>query len=288
MKTSIFIAVGLMVMVLINFTSCNKDSIDDECCNKDSIDDGYGTLKVKITDAPFPIEFIEEANITITKVEIRKKDNLSDEYPFITIYEDTITYNLLELRNGIMADLPGFDVQAGNYDLIRIYVDEASISIKDYGTYDLKVPSGAQSGIKVFIDPDLKIVGGLTTELLLDFNLDKSFVLKGNINTPAGIKGFNFKPVIRAVNNSTAGLVQGIVKDTASAVLPNAQVWIAADTTISTAYTDSAGFYALPGIPEGFYSMYVTKENYDTVMISDVEIVAANLTIKDFELTPKN
>ncbi|MDX2415029.1 MAG: carboxypeptidase-like regulatory domain-containing protein, partial [Bacteroidales bacterium] len=138
------------------------------------------------------------------------------------------------------------------------------------------------------IDPDLRIVGGLTTELLLDFNLDKSFVLKGNINTPAGIKGFNFKPVIRAVNNSTAGLVQGIVKNTASAVLPNAQVWIAADTTISTAYTDSAGFYALPGIPEGFYSMYATKENYDTVMIGDVEIVAANLTIKDFELTPKN
>lgn len=278
MKTSKFILAGMMVMLLISIASCKKDVIDD----------GYGTLKVKITDDPFPVEFIEEASITITKVEIRKKDNINDEYPFITIYEDTITYNLLELRNGVMADLPGLDIPVGNYDLIRIYVDNASISIKDYDTYDLKVPSGAQTGIKVFIDPDLRIEGGLTTELLLDFNLDKSFVLKGNIDTPAGIKGFNFKPVIRAVNNSTAGLVQGIVKDTASVVLPNAQVWIAVDTTISTAYTDSAGFYALPGIPEGFYSLYATKENYDTVMINDVEIVAANLTVKDFELTPKN
>ena len=264
-------------MVLINFVSCKKDAIDD----------GFGTLKVSITDDPFPFEFIEEANITITKVEIRKKDS-NDGNPFITIFEDTIEYNLLELRNGIMADLPGLEVPVGSYDLIRIYVDNASISIKDFSTYDLKVPSGSQTGIKVFIDPDLRIEGGLTTELLLDFNLDKSFVLKGSTDTPAGIKGFNFKPVIRAVNISTAGTVKGFVSDTASLILPNAQVWIMQDTTIATAYTDSTGFYAMPGILEGFYSLYSTKENYDTVMFSDVEVVAANFTLKDFELTPKN
>lgn len=266
-----------MAIVLINFTSCNKDTIGD----------GYGTLKVKITDDPFPVDFIDEASVSITKVEIRQKDS-NDSNPYITIFEDTVEYNLLELRNGIMADFLEIEIPVGNYDLIRLYVDKASISIRDFGTYDIKVPSGSQTGIKIFIDPDLRITGGFTTELLLDFNLDKSFVLKGNADTPAGIKGFNFKPVIRAVNNSTAGTVKGIISDTASLVIPNAQVWIMQDTTIATSFSDSTGFYALAGIPEGFYSLYATKENYDTLIFSNIEVVAANFTTVHFVLTPEN
>lgn len=107
------------------------------------------------------------------------------------------------------------------------------------------------------------------------------------MHSPAGINGFNFKPVIRAINNSTAGTVKGTVSDTASVVLENASVWIKADTTIATAYTDSTGFYALPGIPEGTYYLYSTKENYDTLMYDNVVVKAANLTVKDFVLTPK-
>lgn len=277
MKRTRLILTAMIGLALIYFVSCQKNERNDN----------HGTLRVSITDDPFPIEFIDEANITITKVEIRMKDD-NDGNPFITILEDTLELNLLELRNGVMAELLELEMPIGSYDLIRFYIDNASISVKDFGYYDLKVPSGSQTGIKVFINPDLRIEGGLTSELLLDFNLDKSFVLKGNMDTPAGIKGFNFKPVIRAVNNSTAGTVKGIVSDTASAILPNAEVWIMQDTTIATAYTDSSGFYAIPGIPQGFYSLYSTKENYDTVMFSDIEIVAANFTVKDFELTPKN
>ena len=276
MKRNKFIAFALIGLVLAYLVSCNKNDISE----------GYGTLKLSITDAPFPVEFIEEAIVTITKIEIRNMDE-SEEYPFITVFEDTVEINLIELRNGVQAELSEVEIPAGNYDLIRLYVDEATISVKDYSTYNLKVPSGAQTGIKVFLDPHIRVAGGLT-EILLDFNLDKSFVLKGNINTPSGIKGFNFKPVIRAVNNSTAGTVQGVVSDTSEVLLANAEVWIKTDTVVATAYSDTTGFYAIPGIPEGFYSLYATKENYDTVMYSDVEIVAANRTVKDFELTPKN
>ena len=277
MKRARFIVIGLIGVALIYFVSCQKNDRNNN----------FGTLRVSITDDPFPVEFIDEASITITKVEIRKKDS-NEGNPFITIYDDTTEYDLLELRNGIVADLPGLEVPVGSYDLIRIYVDKASISIKDFNTYDLKVPSGSQTGIKVFIEPDLRVEGGLTTELLLDFNLDKSFVLKGNTHTPAGIKGFNFKPVIRAVNNSTAGRIEGMVSDTSSVILPNAEVWIMKDTTIAKAYTDSTGFYAILGIEEGPYSLFSTKENYDTVMYNDVVIISANRTVRNFELTPKN
>jgi len=274
---------GLIILAIMTVVSCQKNDGNEN----------YGTLKISITDAPFPIEYIEEANVVITKVEIRTKSDHNgypydddNGYPFMTLLEDTLEYNLLELRNGITAELLELDIPAGSYDLLRLYVEEASIVIKDHGTYDMKVPSGAQTGIKIFIDPDMRVQGGLTSELLLDFNLEKSFVLKGNMNSPAGIIGFNFKPVIRAVNNSTAGVVQGFVSDTSAVVLKDASVWIMADTTIATAFTDSTGFYALPGIPEGYYSLYATKQNFDTVMYEDVEVVPANLTVKNFELTP--
>ena len=158
------------------------------------------------------------------------------------------------------------------------------MSVKDHDTYLVKVPSGAQTGIKIFIEPGLKVAGGLTTEVLLDFNVDKSFVLKGNINTPAGIKGFNFKPVIRAVNNTTAGVLEGVVNYADTVLLPDASVWIEQDTVITTAYTDGGGFYAIPGIPAGLYKVSATKEGFDTISFEDVKIVEGNLTVQNFTL----
>jgi hypothetical protein len=184
-----------------------------------------GRLVVKVTDAPFPMDIIESAEVTINKVEIRKVgDGIDDGNPFIVISEEPMTFNLLELRNGVVAELLDMEMPEGSYDLIRLYVEEASLKVKEGGDYNLKIPSGAQTGIKVFIKNGLIVSGGLTTELLLDFDLSRSFILQGNPFTPAGINGFIFKPVIRAVNNSTAGRIEGVVSDTAMVKLSGASV----------------------------------------------------------------
>jgi hypothetical protein len=178
------------------------------------------------------------------------------------------------------------DIPSGDYDLIRLYVDKASITVKEQGTFSVKVPSGAETGIKIFIEPGITVMGGLTAELLLDFNLEKSFILQGNMNSPAGIKGFIFKPVIRAVNNTRVGVVQGIVMDAGSATLENASVWIYGDTLVNSSFTDAEGFYALLGIPAGLYSMSAVKEGFDTITVTGVTIVEGNLTVQDFTLEP--
>lgn len=238
---------------------------------------------MKITDSPFPIDLIDEANVTITKVEVRNADE-SEEGPFLTLFEGSREFNLIELRNGVMEELVDMEIPSGNYNLIRIYVENASIAVKDYDTYSVKVPSGSQTGVKVFIEPSLKVTGGLTSEVLLDFSLDKSFVLKGNMDTPAGIKGFNFKPVIRAVNNTTAGTVQGIVTDADSAPLEGVTVSIAQEEVISTAFTNEEGFYAMPGIPAGLYSISAELEGYNPVTVEELNVVEGNLNIQDFVL----
>ena len=269
----------LSAVVLIAISSCSKTS---------DFNEGPGQLIVKITDAPFPINYIESASVTITKIEIRKIcDSISDGNPYLVVSEDTLTFNLMELRNGITENLPAIEISQGKYDLLRLYVDKASLKIKNGETFNVKVPSGQQTGIKIFIKPAIIVEGGLTSELLLDFDLSGSFVLRGNLDNPNGINGFIFKPVIRAVNNTTAGRIIGIVTDTSKVKIANAEVWAKQDSILSKTFTDTLGHYAFLGVPAGTYSLFATKQNYDTVSFTGVKVVEGNLTVKDFVLTPQ-
>jgi len=272
------------VVTIFAVASCEDNVNDDLMPGADT-----GKLTVRMTDAPLNIDLVDEANVTITKIEARQVVEEAEEdtgNPFITLYNQTETYNLLELRNGVTETLVDMEIPTGDYDLIRLYVDEASLTLTNGQTYDVKVPSGQSTGIKVFIDPEIQVEGGLTSELLLDFDVSKSFVMKGNLNTPAGVKGFNFKPVIRAVNKTTAGRIDGMVTDTADAALNEAAVWIEKDTVITTTYSDSTGSYAILGIKEGTYDMYAAKDGYDTLKVSGVEVTAGNKTTQNFELMP--
>jgi len=264
----------ITVLVIIFSTGC-----------QDFDNNQQGKLVIKITDAPFPIAMIDAAKVNIEKVEIRKIcDCEEEEYPFITLMEESMEFNLLDLRNGITADLVERDIEPGSYDLIRLYVGETSLAVKEGETYSLKVPSGSQTGIKIFMEPALNVAGGLTTDVLLDFNVDSSFILKGNASSPAGIRGFNFKPVIRAVNNTTAGIVEGVVINSDTAI-HNATVWIEQDEVITTTYADEEGYFVIPGLPAGFYTLSATFTGFDTVTVEGLEIVEGNRTVQDFTLT---
>jgi len=272
------------LVAIFTVASCESNMNDDLAPGGDT-----GKLTVRMTDAPLNIDLVEEANVTITRIEARQvveESEADTSNPFITLYNETETYNLLELRNGVTETLVDMEIPTGDYDLIRLYVDEASLTLTNGETYDVKVPSGQTTGIKVFIDPELQVEGGLTSELLLDFDVSKSFVMKGNLNTPAGVKGFNFKPVIRAVNETTAGRIDGMVTDTSEAALNEAAVWIEKDTVITTTYSDTTGSYAILGVKEGTYDLYAAKEGYDTLKVSGVEVTAGNKTTQNFELMP--
>ncbi|MCI0696586.1 DUF4382 domain-containing protein [candidate division KSB1 bacterium] len=275
----------MISLIFVLLAGCQKNSTTG------SNNGAEGSLVVRITDGPFPISLVDEANVTISKIEIRKA-NENEGFPFITVSDDTHKLNLINLRNAITQDLPEVKIPVGTYNLVRLYVADASIVVGDKleeeeQVYDLTVPSGAETGIKIFIDPPITIESGLTSELLLDFDLSKSFEVQGDPNTPAGINGFHFDPVIRAVNNMTTGRILGVVTDTASGALADAQVWVEQQSVIASTFTSSEGLYALMGLPAGTYSAYATKAGYDTVAVSNVDVVAGNRTPINFALTPQ-
>lgn len=244
-----------------------------------------GTLVVTLSDAPFPVTLVDEANVTINKIEARNKS--SEGNPFVTLSEKLQTYNLLDLQNGVTAVLAVTEVPPGEYDLVRLHVSEASITLDDEEetTFDLTVPSGAQTGIKVFLDPPLTVAEAVTSELLLDFDVSQSFVVQGNPETPAGINGFHFKPVVRGANLSIAGQVIGSVTDGDSNAIEGAEVSIELDPDPTTALTGENGEYALLGIPEGIYTVTASMTGYEAASVDDVEVVAGDATEVHFVLT---
>jgi len=252
------------------FTSCDDDD-----------DAGSGTLSIRVSDEPFPTSMVSEANVVIDLVEARQKEE-GDSKPFITLSSEEHLFNLLELSNGVTATLVDVEVPAGEYDLIRLFVKSASIVLEDDTEFDLNVPSGSQTGIKVFLDPSIVVSGGLTAELLLDFDVSQSFVPTGGAASP---NGFNFKPVIRAVNMSTAGRINGTVTDQDGNPIEGATVTVSqAGEDITSTFSDPDGFYAVIGLPEGTYAVTAEKDDFIAEVADDVEVLAANQTELDISM----
>ena len=290
MKFNIFSIFLVVCSTLLISCSDSNDSASD-----------YGKLSVLLTDAPFPHDLVAEANVTIFKVDARYKGDLELDTqaidstdtnietdkgkPFVVLMENEVQVNLLELTNGVTKTLVDTDVPVGTYDLIRVYVKGINVVLTNGLSYDLKVPSGSQSGIKIFIKPGLAVSGGLSSDLLLDFDVSKSFVAKGG---GQNITGFNFKPVIKASNISTAGTLMGMIseiKDDTSVGVEGAQVAVfVADTLNTTTFSDIDGGYMIMGLDAGSYSVEVEKEGYSIQKEEEVKINAANKTVRDFEL----
>jgi hypothetical protein len=255
-----------------------------------------GRIEVKITDDPFPISLIEEASVTITKVEIRAANSEEenngesseseadgDESNFIVLFEDSHKAVLTDLRNGVTDALTNLEIPADEYDLIRIQVKDASITLNENINIPVNVPSGEQSGVKVFIKPGIILGGGEAVEVLLDFSLEKSFVPVGEWSNPEDIERFNFKPVIRAVNNSEAGMIKGYIFS-AEEPLGGVLVYVEEDGQKLATITEEDGSYAILGIQVGAYQITAEKEGYNSMTCAEVEVLAGKATGKDFVL----
>ena len=299
------VCTALLLAISMFFVGCTDNNDNPSL-------DGTGRLVVRMTDAPFPYEWVAEANVTVFKVEARKAedDEMEDDAmemgeaspetegeesmedtedsPWVVLMEEEIPVNLLDLQNGVTQLLADAEVPAGTYNLVRIYVKGVNVVLTDGRSFDLKVPSGPQTGIKVFIKPPIAVTSGLTADLLLDFDISRSFVAKGNMDSASGISGFNFKPVIKASNSSTAGSLGGNVsylEEELPVGIEGALVKvIAADTVNTSAFADADGNYMVMGLEAGAYKVLAEAEGFIASDTLDVEIAIANITTQDFVL----
>jgi len=289
----------LMLFFAGTFMACSDlseaDSAMEDAGDKNGPNSGKGTVVFKITDAPFPADMVAEANVTIDWIKLLKssddaqegeeengEEGGEDSSDVLIQLEEPVTYNLIELRNGQTVDMAEVDVPEGSYREIRLHVIDAGIVLNDGTAYDLKVPSGSSSGLKIKINPAFEVESGSTSEVLFDFDISRSFVMRGNSKN---IQGFIFKPVVRAVVHvqTTAGEISGTVTDSEENPVENASLYLlAGEDTITSALSNEAGFYAFIGIPAGDYLLSLNYNDGEYVENVDVSVEAGAVTEKHF------
>jgi hypothetical protein len=160
---------------------------------------GNSHVRVLLTDAPS--DLIASANVTISRVYLVGGDGgFVDVMP---ASDPPVTYDLLDLRNGVEALLADRPVPAGTYGQLRLVVAEADVTLVDGVTFEdgtssrtLFVPSGMQSGIKVQLAAPIDADPGEITIVVVDFDVDRNFVLQGSDTTPAEIQDIQFTPLL--------------------------------------------------------------------------------------------
>ncbi len=260
----------LVLTAFLSLISCQPES--------EKISKGMGSLRVLATDAPFSFENVDSATVTINKMSIRKNGGEQ-----LTVLEKELTLDLLKLRNGVTEALADIQIPTGVYDQISLVVTEASVSLTSGEYFPLKVPSGEQSGLKIFISPALTINEGVRSEVLLDFDLSRSFVPKGTLTE---ITGFNFKPVIRAVSVMATGIISGEVLDYDTGISGATVTVTKGEEIIATAVTEANGTFKVLGIPAGIYDVTAERENYQTLKINAVPVSAGSEVTTHFILSP--
>lgn len=288
MKAKLFLMLSLFLGLMYG---CSESFDNDEFETNQT-----GSVSISLTDAPFPSDLVAEANVSIDWVKLKRIEVETSEEDSASLFiklDVQDTFNLLDLINGEKTILGVLDsIPVGEYSEIRMHVVEANIMLNDSSVYDMKIPSGNSSGLKIKIKPALIVEENVESEILLDFDASRSFKVKGNVKN---IKGFMFRPVIRAVNLSQTGEIFGSVTESVAGGegtgIKNAHLYLTAEVgteidTIASAKTSADGLYKIIGIPEGDYSLSCVKEEYESdPNIVVISILTGDIKEQNFTLT---
>jgi len=156
------------VIIILSVFSCQKDS-------------DTTTLRVMMTDAP---ALWEEVNIDLERVEIKLA---RDTNSWVSMQTNAAIYDLLGLQNGVDTLIAQASFQSTEIvKEIRLVLGIDNTIKVDGQAFELTVPSGAESGLKIKVNKDLN--ADIET-LTIDFDAQLS------VNT--GPQGYILMPVLR-------------------------------------------------------------------------------------------
>jgi len=203
-----------------------------------------GSMQIRLHDAP--IDSADAVNVSIKQVEVNK-DGSAGGWSVISTPDQT--YNLLDLANGAYEVLGDTTLEAGTYQQIRLILNDTgnNIVIGDK-TYDLTIPSGSQTGIKLNVNADIQ--EGIQYVLLLDFDASRSVVHAGNAQ---GGNKYLLKPVVKATNKAVTGNIAGVADPVDAR--PVVYAIADSDTLASTVADTTDGSFMLVGLKEGTYTV---------------------------------
>ena len=236
---------SLASAALLALASCSKSTSNDASATS-------AKLEVRLTDAPGNFHGVV---LDVQQVEVHLKDE-SDPSGWQTLAFTPQAVNILDYVNGKSALLVSTDFAPGDLKEIRLILGPNSYVIgTDDQQYALKTPSGQTSGVKLKLDK-VTLQRGATYQLLLDFDVPKSIVERGNWKSGNDKKErYLLKPVIRLVAQDLKGGLRGTVNPAAARPQVLAiRSSITGPDTVST-FTDVSGAFQLNALPAGTYQV---------------------------------
>lgn len=202
----------LATVATVSLTSCGgggsagmaSDELTDAGGGRGGTDNGF--LSLNITDAP--IDSAAEVWVQFDSIHLKSSD---DDTETSIEFDDPKSIDLLSLQ-GLDSEplLINTTVPAGDYEWLRLAVSaeedgtlDSYIKMDDNSVHELRVPGGSQSGLKII--GGFEVIANTPSSLTIDFDLRKSVVATGSGK-------YLLKPVLRLVDDTEAGSIQGIVE----------------------------------------------------------------------------
>ena len=272
MKNIKFYALSFLALTFVGLFFARCD-INNDYSPSNGVPKETSAITIRLSDAPGDYK---KVNIDVRDIMI--KDNTSsDDDGWISIGNTPpggMIYDLLELTGGVTVMLTDTVIPSTYLGQVRLILGDNNTIVlnDDEGTIiPLKTPSAQQSGLKVKVDQTL--LGGISYDFLLDFDVDKSIVKAGNSGN------YNLHPVLRVTTIANSGAIKGTITNIVDAKKVLATVEVGTET-VST-YTDDAGVFQLNGVPPGTYTVTLTPDPTSGLlvkMITDVVVVNGEVT----------
>jgi len=230
---------------------------------------GMGTLRLAMTDAPAC--GYDHVYVTVNKIRVSQSSGDTGWHD-LPIAPQRI--DLLNLTNGVLAELGSFTLPAGSYQQIRLVLADNTLAnavvLSDTTTeIPLTTPSAQQSGLK--LQAHFEVPDGQMADMVLDFDACKSIVKAGKSGN------YNLKPVVAVIKR----LVTGITGYVDVNLLVNDIVVSTRDPdgNLRATVPDSFGKFTLAYLPENTnYTVVVTGRDLTTAAVTGVPVTLASGT----------
>jgi hypothetical protein len=225
-----------------------------------------GHVTVRMVDAP---AHYDNVNIVITSVQILSGAT------WVTVRSDSTTYDLMLLRDGVVASLASGNVAVGTYSAVRLGIGASSTVVEHGATYPLQI------GMSFYqLGGNFSIAAGDTADVVLDFDVARSI-------SSSGPGQYTLHPTIRIVVNpetTTGRLIGRLLPAGVDATL---YAILGTDTVTATYPRSDGRFTFWPLLPDTYQVAVDVETGYrDTVLTGDVQVGVWD-DFGDIQLTPE-
>jgi len=195
----------LSCLLLLTLVACGGDS-SNTITAAGRGGSSPATITISLTDAA--VDNAREVWVQFTGLSIKPAASPAINFTFDTVKN----INLLDLQGTRFTDLiSNIVIPTGSYNWIRLDVNAANDGINDTyimlnngNIYELWIPSGRQTGLK--INSGFELLANENLNLIVDFDLRKSIILRNG--------NYKLRPSLRMMRKRNTGTITGIISPT--------------------------------------------------------------------------